>query len=138
MPCSSILGTHKAIHVDFSKTDCTPCPVRAKCTHAKREPRQLTLHTREVHEALHQARAAQHTESWKQQYALRSGIEGTISQAVRGFRRSRYLGLAKTHLQHVLTAMAINLVRIDAWITSTPLAATRRHHLDRLQAAAAA
>ncbi|XVQ07425.1 transposase [Spirillospora sp. CA-255316] len=128
-----------AIHVDFSKTDCTPCPARSKCTRAKREPRQLTLHTREVHQALHRARAAQHTESWKRQYALRSGIEGTISQAIRGFQlqRSRYLGLAKTHLQHVLTAVAINLVRVDAWLAGTPLAATRSRHFHRLQAAAA-
>ncbi|WP_433214371.1 transposase [Microtetraspora malaysiensis] len=130
----------EAIHVDFAKGDCTPCPVRSKCTRAKREPRQLTLHAREVHDALRQARAVQNTESWKQQYALRSGIEGTISQAVRGFqlRRSRYLGLAKTHLQHVLTAVAINLVRFDAWLTATPLAGTHRHHLEQLQIAAAA
>ncbi len=78
--------------------------------------------------------------SWKQQYALRSGIEGTISQAVRGFhlRRSRYLGLATTHLQHVLTAAAINLARVDAWLTATPLATSRRHVLEKLQAAATA
>jgi len=31
-----------------------------------------------------------------------AGVEGTISQAVRGFglRRSRYVGQAKTHLKH--------------------------------------
>ncbi len=33
-----------------------------------------------------------------------------------GLRRARYDGLPKTHLQHVLTAVAINLVRIDAWL----------------------
>ena len=33
-----------------------------------------------------------------------------------GLRRSRYDGLPKTHFQHVLTAVAINLVRIDAWL----------------------
>src|SRR5450631_1504820 len=42
-------------------------------------------------------------------------------------RRARYFGQAKTHLQHVLTAAAINLVRLTAWfagdipcITRTP------------------
>jgi len=47
-------------------------------------------------------------------YAQRAGIEGTHLQAVRvmGLRRSRYMGLAKTHLQHVSTAAAINVVRI--------------------------
>ncbi len=33
-----------------------------------------------------------------------------------GLRRSRYDGVQKTHFQHVLTAVAINLVRIDAWL----------------------
>jgi transposase len=129
----------EAIHVEFSKRDCTPCPARSDCTRAKREPRQITLHRREVHDALHQARRAQETEEWKRQYALRSGIEATISQAVRGFglRRSRYLGLAKTHLQHVLTAAAINLARIDAWLCGVPLALTRSHRAARLHTAAA-
>jgi transposase len=38
---------------------------------------------------------------------------------VRAFdlRRSRYMGLAKTHLQHILIAAAINLVRVVAWLT---------------------
>jgi hypothetical protein len=46
---------------------------------------------------------------------------------VRGFglRAARYRGLAKTRLQHQLTATAINLVRMDAWLTDTPLAKTR-------------
>jgi transposase len=42
------------------------------------------------------------------------GIEGTFSQAVRAFglRRSRYVGQAKTHLQMVATAVAINFERL--------------------------
>jgi transposase len=53
------------------------------------------------------------------QYAPWAGIEGTLSQGVRAFdwRRSRYRGLAKTHLQHILIATAINLVRVVAWLT---------------------
>jgi IS5 family transposase len=58
---------------------------------------------------------------------MTSAVEGTISQAVRGHgqRRSRYIGLAKTHLQSALAATAINLVRLDAWLTGTPLGRTR-------------
>jgi transposase len=46
-----------------------------------------------------------------------SGIEGTISQGVRAFdlRVSRYLGIEKTHLQHVLTATAMNVARLFQW-----------------------
>jgi transposase len=49
-------------------------------------------------------------------YAKRAGIEGTISQGVRrsGLRRSRYL--AKTHLGHIFTAAAINLLRVGEWL----------------------
>jgi transposase len=60
-------------------------------------------------------------------YALRQGIEGTLSQAVRGFglRCTRYRGLAKVHLQHVATAAALDLDRIAAWLQGRPLAPTR-------------
>ncbi len=66
----------------------------------------------------------------------RAGIEGTLSRGVRGMglRRSRYLGLARTHLQHLLTATAINLDRLAAWIDDTPAARTRRSAFARLMA----
>jgi len=72
---------------------------------------------REQHEALQQARAIHATEAGQQRYARRAGIEGTISQSVRSFgaRRARYRGLPKTHLQQVMTAVAINVRRIIAW-----------------------
>ncbi|MEU1409665.1 transposase [Streptomyces sp. NPDC005728] len=34
-----------------------------------------------------------------------------------GLRRSRYRGLVKTTLQHQLTGAAINLIRVNAWLT---------------------
>jgi transposase len=42
-----------------------------------------------------------------------------------GLRRARYRGLAKTGLQSVVTAAAINLDRLAAWLAKRPLAATR-------------
>jgi hypothetical protein len=42
-----------------------------------------------------------------------------------GVRRARYRGLPKTHLQHVLTAVATNLLRLDAWLQGVPFAKTR-------------
>ena len=43
--------------------------------------------------------------------------QGTISQGARGcgLRRSRYIGLGKTHLQYVFTAVAVNLIRLANW-----------------------
>ncbi|MPR13591.1 transposase, partial [Microvirga tunisiensis] len=65
------------------------------------------------------------------------GIEGTISAGVRvlHLRRSRYIGLTKTHLQHVLTAAAINLIRLRAWFAGTPLARTRQSAFTKLMMA---
>ena len=65
----------------------------------------------EMLEALQAARREQETEPWKAEYAVRAGVEGTLSQGVRGFglRRCQYIGLAKVHLQHVDTAAAINV-----------------------------
>jgi len=82
----------------------------------------LTLRPQAEHEALQAARQRQTTALFKQAYGRRAGIEGTLSQAARAFerRRSRYLGEAKTHLQHLATAAAINLVRLFAWFEECP------------------
>lgn len=74
------------------------------------------------------ARAREQTAEYRQEYAQRSGIEGTISHAVRAFgaRRCRYIGGAKTHLQQALTATAINFVRVANWLAEAPLARTRQ------------
>jgi predicted Zn-dependent protease len=49
-------------------------------------------------------------------------------------RRSRYLSRAKTHLQHILTAAAMNLVRVGEWLAETPRSATLESHFERLMA----
>lgn len=111
----------------FARRDCTPCPFRARCTHAKVEPRIIGLQTREQHEVLQAARKRQTTEPFREQYAARAGIESAHGQAIRrcGLRRSRYIGMAKTHLQHLITAAAVNLVRLGDWWNGIPLAPTR-------------
>ena len=98
------------------------------------------LRPREIHEMVEQTHAAQTTEQWKQQYAIRAGIEATIHQttATTGIRRSRYLGLPKTHLAHIITATAINLIRLDAWWTGTPPGQTQTSHPATLGASLAA
>jgi transposase len=122
------------IHVEFSKRDCSKCPVRSQCTRAKTAPRELTLKLPEEYQVLQQSRLRQTTDEFKQQYAIRAGAEGTISQAVRGFelRDCRYIGLAKTHLQHVITSAAMNVVRVINWLEGVPLAKTRQSYFARL------
>ena len=54
-------------------------------------------------------------------------LNGPFRKRVRAFdlRRSRYIGLAKTHVQHVITATAINVSRLLAWLMDIPLDGTR-------------
>jgi transposase len=121
--------------VRFSRRDCSPCLVRTQCTRRQLMPRELVLLPRLEDEALHTARRHQQTEGFHLQYAARAGVEGTHAQAIRraGLRRSRYIGLGKTRLQHVATAAALNLIRISEWCAGTPLAKTRRSRFAALQ-----
>ena len=105
------------IRAQFGKQDCCACPVRSQCTHAAINPRQMVFRPQEHHEAIQAARKRQTTQDFKDRYAKRSGIEGTISQGVRAFdlRVCRYLGIEKTHVQHLLIATAMNVVRLFQW-----------------------
>ncbi len=87
----------------------------------------MTLRTKDECIVRRAARQRQHSPEFLELYALRAGVEATISQAVRGFglRRSRYFGHAKTHLQHAATAATMNLVRLVNWISGDSLATTR-------------
>jgi hypothetical protein len=90
----------------FSRRDCTPCPLRPRCTKAKREPRIIGLQAQDYEEALQAARKRQSTAAFRLNYAGRAGIEGTHGQAIRrcDLRQCRYIGLAKTRLQHIITS----------------------------------
>jgi len=98
------------------------------CTWAKDAPRQLTVRTKEHHLAIQTARQRQETDAFKVAYALRAGIESGLSQGTRRFdmRQSRYIGLARTHLQQILVAVAMNLVRVVAWLWNTSLGDSKR------------
>ena len=115
------------IRVKFPRKTCQECQFRHLCTRSKNEPRELTLRLKEEHLAIVKRRKQQQTKRWLKQYSCRAGIEGTISQGVRGFgwRDSRYLGLNKVHLQYLLTATAMNAFRLFAWFEGVPLAKTR-------------
>jgi transposase len=131
----------EAIVVTFDSATCRPCPVREQCTTSARGRRQLTLHPRELHEALVRARTEQTSQTWRDKYAIRAGAESTIHQAVTtcGMRHARYRGLPKVTLQHSFAALAINLVRLHEWWTTPPLHPGRRaSHLTRLDHALAA
>jgi transposase len=124
------------IRIRFDGPTCRACPARPACTTAKGAPRQLTVRPQAHHEAIQAARQRQETVDFKVQYALRAGVESSLSQGTRRFdlRQSRYLGLARTHLQQLLNATAMNVVRVIAWLWGEPLGERRRKpgHFARL------
>lgn len=87
----------------------------------------MTLRRRELHQAQQAARRHQEAAEWKAEYAVRAGVEGTLSQGVRGFgpRRCRYIGPAEARLRHVATAAAIDVYRTSGRPGGVPRAATR-------------
>ncbi len=121
------------ISVQFHPDDCQSCPSRSKCTRSKGTrgrpgSRELTLSPQKEYETLHRLRQFQKTKAFKERYSKRAGIEGTISYAAYtlGARRCRYRGIEKVHLQHVLTACAINLTRAVNWLSGKKRAQTRK------------
>jgi transposase len=101
---------------------CRACPTRQACPTAKGAPRQLTVRRQTYHEALQTARHRQETPAVNARYALRAGVESSRSHGTRrvDLRRSRYIGLARPHLQPLLTATAMHVVRVIAWLWSEP------------------
>jgi transposase len=120
----------------FNASDCSPCLARALCTRSQRHRRKLTFRPQVEQTILDQTRAYQQTDEFQERYAVRAGIEGTISQAVVALtmRRSRYRGQLKTHLQHVATATAINLKRLSNWWNEIPMAHTQISRFHQLMA----
>jgi transposase len=115
------------INIRFSATACRACPVRAQCTSSASGPREITVRPKAPYLALQQARQYQKTKDFQERYDARAGIEATISQGLRvaDLRHARYLGLAKTRLQHVLTAAALNICRLSDWFAERPRASVR-------------
>ena len=127
--------TNEVIKIKFSTKDCQACPSLRLCTHSIRHVRRtVTIRPKEQYDALQARRKQETTKDFKALYATRAGVEGTISQGVRtmGLRRSRYIGQDRTHLQHVATAAAINIVRLMSWLNGVPHAKTRQSPLVQL------
>ncbi len=100
------------------------------------------MRDRDPYEALQAVRQRQQTELFKAQYAHRAGVEGTIGyplgegRRMGDLRRSRYIGLDKTRLMHLLLAAAINFMRVAAWLAEIPRSRTRQSAVAALAGAA--
>jgi transposase len=89
---------------------CGSCPRRDSCV-GKNGERFVT--TRLDYPLLHARREEQNTEQFKTQMRQRNGVEGTISELVRGYglRRTRYRGKKKTQLWMWMVGAACNVNR---------------------------
>ncbi|WP_334029448.1 transposase, partial [Nocardia terpenica] len=99
----------------FTKGQCQPCPLRDRCTTSGGGARNVGFPPRELLDLQVRSRIEQQSPAWRTRYAVRSGIEGTICEFAHGYgmRRCRYRGQTKAHLQHVFTAIAVNIERLS-------------------------
>jgi hypothetical protein len=87
-----------------------------ECTgNADGRGRHIILLPQPLQEIQTRVRREQDTPQWQEHYAIRAGCEATVSETVHahGLRNCRYHGIAKTHVQHVLTAAGTNIIRLS-------------------------
>jgi transposase len=103
---------HAVIEVKCSTKDCRHCDQLAQCGRSQqRYPRRTrTIRPPPPYQALQGARQREATEAFQAEYARRAGIAGTISRGMRStrLRRTRYIGLARSHRGHLLTAVGLS------------------------------
>ncbi|MEU6511070.1 IS1182 family transposase [Streptomyces sp. NPDC046942] len=116
-PWKSTLGDgHPRLSVLFPRKACRDCNDRLKCTgNVDGKGRHILLLPEAQQKIQTQVRRDQKTSNWQRRYAIRAGCEATVSETVHahGLRHCRYRGLAKTHVQHVLTAAGTNIIRLS-------------------------
>jgi transposase len=130
------------IKIKFSSKECRHCDRVTQCIRSKTccPRRTLTIRPQPQDQALQTARHREATDAFQAEYARRAGIEGTISLGTRStrLRRTRYIGLARVRLGHLLTAVGLNVLRLGEWFLETSRAKTRLTPFARLMADAAA
>jgi transposase len=115
--------------VKFSTKDCRHCDQLVQCARStKRCPRRtLTIRPQPQYQALRVVRQREATAAFQAEYARRAGIEGALSRGIRSLRlrRTRYIGLARVRLGHLLTAVGLNVLRLGEWFLEIRQAQTR-------------
>ncbi|MET7356774.1 transposase, partial [Streptomyces mirabilis] len=98
-----------------TKGQCQPGPVRTRCTTSRENARNVSFPPRELRDLQVRIRAEQQTPDWQARSAVRSGVEGTANEFAHGhgMRRCRCREQPKSRLQHVFTAIAVNIERLS-------------------------
>jgi hypothetical protein len=112
----------------FSKRDCTVCPMRDRCTAAKRS-RVVTV--ADDFRERQRLRAFQRTDRFRRTYRRRIVVEHRLGRLVQlGIRKARYFGKVKTAFQIAIAAAMANLTLANAKKALLSLLLVR---LDRIQ-----
>ena len=110
---AAVLGDDPGRKYFFSRKDCSPCPLRAKCTKSRAAARVVQI--TEKTEALWRLRRQQKTKRFRKRYRKRVAVEHRIGRMVQlGARQAKYFGKAKTGFQIALIATVANLMLVAA------------------------
>ncbi|MHB1414495.1 MAG: IS1182 family transposase [Chloroflexota bacterium] len=117
-------GEPARVDVQFEGSTCRVCGAFGSCTESARG-RSLELHP--YRRVLQARRLEAQTAAYREELKVRAGVEGSISELVRGhgLRQARYRGLGKLRLQCLFTAVAVDLKRLVRWWNRPPGAAAR-------------
>ena len=98
--------------LEWNNTLCANCPKRAACISGDQVHRTICVNS--LYSYLQARRREMQTDAFKQEMRRRNGIEGTLSELVRGYglRQARYRGKAKVRLQNYLIGAACNIRRL--------------------------
>jgi len=115
--------------IHFAAAGCQSCDLKRRCMPTKQIITQgRALKIKPSHEQVKQRRQEQQTQTFKEVYRRRAGIEASLSEMIRahGLRRARYCGRPKIHLQHLWIATATNLKRAARWLAGCRPIAERK------------
>jgi transposase len=92
-------------------SQCDRCPVQKQCTRSKSGRRILVVGLR--HDLVQKRRREMREKSFIKKMYPRNGIEGTLSELVRGhgLRRTKYRGFQRVRLSHYMMGAACNIKR---------------------------
>ncbi|WP_054536962.1 transposase [Herpetosiphon geysericola] len=129
------IGGIDCIDIRFPVAVCRHSPSRTQCTKAITAPHHLKLRSQPLYLVMQAARDRQASPTFKALYAHRAGIESTMAQGIRRsyLQHARYRGLARVAFQQIVTAVALNLIRISAWWAGVPIGLTRVSALQSLR-----
>ena len=99
----------------FTRSQCQPCPVTAACTTSGDGKRTVGFPRARLYQLQARNRADQQDPRLAQALRRPGGVEGTVCELANGhgMRHCRYRAQPKAHLQHVLTAIAVNIERLS-------------------------